>query len=365
MGNNKQHHINGPSSLERRMLCPGSMKMEEHMPETPSKDADEGTMLHERVVTKDMSGLTTEQETSVQKCLDAIEEIDPEHKYNIYHEKELKLIGNDLKVITFGTSDVVIPMDDVVHVIDWKFGRIPVEYAGENIQLACYGAMAMQTFSKPKAIVHLVQPRINRHDIFPFTDADAITATISNIISKCEAGNAELIPDADKQCKYCRAISKCPAVQKETETALATVNESFLSLPPEELAVKYLEFENKLKLANNFLANAKSRIKEIIKENGSCGCLVFKKPKQKKEVKDILQTWDYLKAYLSNDEFLNSCTVSIPKLKDAFVSHNYSKTPETGQKVTKKKLGENFDNIIEDIIEIKEYEPEITTMKGM
>ena len=80
------HHDFGPSSLDRMSLCPGSYFMQQGMPREESENADEGTMLHDRVATGDLSGLTAEQEEMVRTCLDRLEEIAWGNS-KIFHER--------------------------------------------------------------------------------------------------------------------------------------------------------------------------------------------------------------------------------------------------------------------------------------
>ena len=43
------HHPFGPSSLERRELCPGSWRLEKDLPPVETKDSIEGTELHKSI----------------------------------------------------------------------------------------------------------------------------------------------------------------------------------------------------------------------------------------------------------------------------------------------------------------------------
>ena len=45
----QKHHPFSPSTMGRRAHCRGSYRMERDMPELPSKEAEEGTLLHEAV----------------------------------------------------------------------------------------------------------------------------------------------------------------------------------------------------------------------------------------------------------------------------------------------------------------------------
>lgn len=44
-----KHHPFGPSSFERRELCPGSYRMEMDLPSVESPDSQEGTRKHEEI----------------------------------------------------------------------------------------------------------------------------------------------------------------------------------------------------------------------------------------------------------------------------------------------------------------------------
>ena len=132
--------------------------------ELPSTAADEGTLGHEiveRILSKEydksLDGtkpLRTLRKSKfysyeleryakwvAKQTIDLIDEYDDEVK-GLHFEMRVhaKSIHKDL----WGTSDVVIVTDDTLHIVDFKFGRLPVP-AIDNPQLKIYAFAALET----------------------------------------------------------------------------------------------------------------------------------------------------------------------------------------------------------------------------
>jgi len=74
----EKHHPFSPSQLYRRVLCPGSYRMEEGLSDTSSPEAAEGTMLHREVAWRGTNdSLTDEQQEVVAKCREFLAKVGP------------------------------------------------------------------------------------------------------------------------------------------------------------------------------------------------------------------------------------------------------------------------------------------------
>lgn len=177
------HHLYGPSSLERRALCPASARLEKDLPNTESPYAAEGTMLHKVVafwiniratgtMPPGVDKLTLEQREVCRRCYEFAQSVIPD-RATVYIEQKISLKNWTTELLN-GTPDIVADDGETLVVIDWKFGRNPVAPADENLQGAGYAAMGMQTYKRRRAVVYFFQPRLLRENEQPkgytFTD---------------------------------------------------------------------------------------------------------------------------------------------------------------------------------------------------
>jgi hypothetical protein len=321
-----KHHLNGPSNLERRALCPASLNIERRLPECPSNpDAESGTNMHKAIELMinnqeiDMLNLSPDDFEMIKKCFDFIKGIAGKNS-NIFTESTMRLFDADNSIITFGTADVVIiTADGELIVIDWKFGRLPVEYAKDNIQLATLAAMAMQKYDKQSCTVMIIQPYLNRwKDNFEFTNFESIRDYVKDIIAKCESVTAGFNP-GEKQCKYCRGMAhaECPAVNNMALALMdrkQDIEKQLETMPADNLSILY----EKLKVCNSLMNKVKFRIKQICEKEGSCGNLTIKKSSGGFECTDTNGLYTLVSEYMSTDEFMDCCSVSVAKIRDNF-----------------------------------------------
>lgn len=221
------HHKYSPSSAERLVNCPGSVRMQDGFTELESEYAAEGTDLHEIVesfINDEMDvdserfvSLSLEQREAVTSCV-AFAKMFYEDEAAASFHTEVKLdIYDGFMKLTDGSADlVVVYKDGTAAIIDWKFGRRQVPYVRENFQFALYSAGVAQKFRVTSVAAHVYQPRIRFHDKHTFTQFDAIAARYAAAIKRAEA--PELVLKASRTgCRYCKAIGICPAASKASE----------------------------------------------------------------------------------------------------------------------------------------------------
>lgn len=196
----------GGSSAAKRLMCPGSYQMEQKLPpgagKTSSKDADEGSALHDCIAymldndivdLKEIEGMIFRDHVMTDKLIEgairpamaffdalcdaSIERGEGELQFLVEKRCELPGIPN-----AFGTSDIIFRNEKRSGILDWKFGAgVPVaalyldDENGDlvNPQLMFYARAAMHTypgfFPGPAATewpieVIIYQPRV-RADI--------------------------------------------------------------------------------------------------------------------------------------------------------------------------------------------------------
>lgn len=220
-----EHAKLSASGSERWILCPGSVKAEEGLPEKLNPYAEEGTLAHE-VAAKILNGYEIEDDIpsdmldNVKKYIDYIEKYAVGESVTYIEERV------DFSYVApggFGTADCIISdeYNGILHIIDLKYGKgVPV-YAEDNTQLELYAIGALNKLWKSNVIpcpyikvyLHIVQPRINNYSW--------VSLTIEELAARsqylCSRALEALKPDAkripsEKACKWCKAKPTCPAI---------------------------------------------------------------------------------------------------------------------------------------------------------
>jgi hypothetical protein len=243
-----KHHPFSPSCLGRRLLCPGSWRMEMAAGERESDDAARGTRLHDEMARCRGDWKTTDEEevALLERCWRRID-ADIGTSVDAYVIREiygpLKGTGDD--PVT-GTADCLayIPGEKTAYLYDWKFGRGDAPTTFLTLQQAVYAAMLFQ--AKTNAERFLGTPTcyefIEARAYYPesdqafettirASDVPGIVRTVEAIIAACEDPKAPLRPGPE-QCKYCRAAAGCPGLATQIELVVSEP----MSVTPEKRA---------------------------------------------------------------------------------------------------------------------------------
>lgn len=148
-----------PSSAFRRVECPGSRALEARQPDRSSAASEEGTLAHEVVecylLNKEVpqsDAVTQEMHYGAELMKELVNGIALE-KLHIEEKTDISTIHPDC----FGTPDLWYVEGITLHLIDYKFGRRPVEVF-ENWQLIEYAAGIVND-SIERVDFTIVQPR--------------------------------------------------------------------------------------------------------------------------------------------------------------------------------------------------------------
>ena len=341
------HHPFSPSSLDRLKACPGSWFMQQGMPREESEEADEGTMLHDKVARGDLSGLTTEQEELVRACLDYLKDkVDDDTE--VIYEMPLDIRGSSGDIITSGTADVVIIHrgDDerikLVEIIDWKFGRTPVKDVSRNLQLAAYALGVMQRYGVTECYAHIFQPRIHGVSGYLFTKPENIMYNIETVIKRAKSDTVVL--DAGDHCKYCLAKAKCPAFAK-VFAAVDAYHEDALSNPD-----TLLDLWNKSKVVEKYLAKIKEAVEAYVTEHGELGGWHWKEKPGNREIKDVPALMNRVGDVISPSEFYGTCKVSVASIIGLLVDKLMAESKAQGLKATKAETKRQVEDQLSDLI---------------
>lgn len=246
------------SGASRWATCPGSVQMEDGIPDKESIYAQEGTLAHEMSELKlkhylDPKGFgkrklnaaikklkenelyQAEMESYTDTYVDFIKEKALSFSSNPYIEIEKRVDFSRWAEGGFGTCDCVLIHGSTLSIIDLKYGKgVPVS-AEQNEQLILYALGAYDAFNLiynlDKIELNIVQPRINNFSTWEISLTELLLwgDYFKVQAEKALGGNGELVPSA-KACKFCKARDICTA-RAENNLSL----ESEIKLKPNEI----------------------------------------------------------------------------------------------------------------------------------
>jgi hypothetical protein len=243
MGTLLEHSSLGPSSWDRWIRCPGSVKAQAGIPDQSRYEAAEGTVFHELVADclelgfepEDYVGggrglmvdgfwieYDDEMVQSARDGLDYVRAMVAEPGWQLFVETRVDISKWTLPG-QFGTADVILVnvAKRKVIVFDWKYGKIPV-YPQENYQLQGYCLGAWQTIFgklfnwKPEGIdvkIIIEQPRVPGAGGAWDTTMQRVLefgAYAKRQAALTTSDKAPRVP-GPKQCRWCRAKDTCGA----------------------------------------------------------------------------------------------------------------------------------------------------------
>mgnify|MGYP003643320772 FL=1 len=227
------------SGAHRWMACPGSVNAEAGLPDKTSPFAEEGTQAHE-VAEKALRGGWNADTVWSRKDL-----ADPLQTYIDF----VRSIPHDFRVIEqrvdfsdwipdgFGTADVICIKDDLIHIIDLKFGQgVPV-YAENNPQAMLYALGAYSEFEFmfdiKRVKISIVQPRIDNISEWEIDIPSLLKwgQVAENAALATQYPAAQRIP-GEKQCRWCKAKPTCPALYDMTAAVIGQDFDQLDELPP-------------------------------------------------------------------------------------------------------------------------------------
>lgn len=258
------HAKYSPSGAHRWTRCPGSVALAATLPESsPSIYAAEGTLAHE-LASNFLAGKALPQLHSKIKREGFEFNIDVEfleamnyyvrfvqakkHKLKLrnksFVEKQVKL-KNKLTDL-FGTVDFIAIKDNRIIVTDYKHGSGITVEAKQNMQLALYALMVMDTFKiKPSSDLwlelNIVQPRAYHPDNTKVRKWIVNSAKVYRpwkikflkAIKRCENEKETYIIGG--HCKFCDCIPVCPALEKEALTLALSDFDEIPLLDPDKI----------------------------------------------------------------------------------------------------------------------------------
>ena len=236
------------SGAKRWMNCPPSVKLEARFPDKTSEYAEEGTFAHslaELILRYNNNEITKktfstrlnkmkkdpfynqEMQEYIEAYAQTVWELFNEVKAGcpdalIFFEQRLDF--SEYVPEGFGTGDVVIIADDLVHVIDLKYGKGVGVSAKGNPQLRLYGIGAYLEHSMLYDINRVkttsIQPRLDNISAEELTVEELLAWAEEEVRPKARmAMNGEGEFSVGDHCRFCKAFAVCRA-QKEHQMEL-------------------------------------------------------------------------------------------------------------------------------------------------
>ena len=225
------HALLSPSSSERWISCPPSVRMSEGIEEKLSEYAAEGTAahslceykLHELLgyeqldIRENLDYYNKEMEDCTEEYRNYINELLAEHggrKPLMFVEQRVDF--SRFVKEGFGTSDCIIIDNDTIFVIDFKYGTGVKVDALNNTQMMIYAIGALEMFDGIFDISHVVmtifQPRLNNISTFEMTKDDLYhwaLAILKPAADMAYQGAGDF--KCGNHCRFCKAKANCRA----------------------------------------------------------------------------------------------------------------------------------------------------------
>lgn len=240
MAGDRKHAVLSASGASRWLACPPSVMLEKDFPDKDSEYAAEGTFAHSyaelclrfglHIITADEYQVQLSKLQTNQYFSESLHDYICEYVVMVLeHYAEAKARSSDALIMLeqrldfsdwvpegFGTGDVVIISDDVMEIIDLKYGKgVPVEAEG-NAQLRLYALGALAAFGNLYDIqsvkMTICQPRLNNVSSAELVVEDLLDWANTEVKPKAAlALNGEGTFYAGSHCKFCKAKAVCRA----------------------------------------------------------------------------------------------------------------------------------------------------------
>ena len=226
-----KHAILAASASKRWMACPPSARLCAELPDKSSSYALQGTDAHELAAYKVLHAIgedvkdPTENLTFFDQEMDSYTDAYKDFVMEKYMDAkkhckdpvllvEQKLDFSEWVPEGYGTGDAVIVADDILHVIDLKFGMGVIVNAEENPQLMCYGLGALSLFDGIYDIqsirLSIFQPRRDNISTYEISKEDLLRwakDTLSPAAELAFNGGGEF--HAGDHCQFCKLKATC------------------------------------------------------------------------------------------------------------------------------------------------------------
>ena len=244
----RAHALLSASSAHRWLACPPSAVAAEAYPEQDTEFTREGTLAHEVAelyARGDRTAPGTETTREMIECAIG---------YREYIQEQIKVDGAIVLLEQrvdfspwvpdgFGTCDCIIIQDDVLTIIDYKYGQgVPVSAEG-NPQMKLYALGALNDYGIAYDVhqveMHIYQPRLNNISDCSLMVEDLLEwaeKTVKPTAAKAIKGKGQY--SAGEWCKFCPHAGRCRQLTKTCTEYIEThgIRAAVPVLAPHEVA---------------------------------------------------------------------------------------------------------------------------------
>lgn len=236
----RDHALLSPSGSHRWMNCTPSARLEEPLPDSTSAAAEEGTVAHELAeyaLSKYLAGeymplldeLPTPKEISENKYYSP--EMDKYVTDYVCYVCDIFEVCDDAKMYLerkfdltsyvpdcFGSCDCAIEGNNILNIIDLKYGKGVQVEAKDNTQLMMYALGVLRSLSPKRQAeietikMHIAQVRLGNYEVFEMPARDLTHWGIHVLrptAEKAFAGHGET--KVGSHCKFCKFKPQCRA----------------------------------------------------------------------------------------------------------------------------------------------------------
>lgn len=228
------HALLSPSGASRWLACPPSAQLESTFASTTNAAADEGTLAHALcelylrnhlklikapLFTTELKKIKNNQYYSAEMNGHATDYVD--FVMELYHGLHSPMIFIEERIDLqefvpegFGTGDCIMIADNILHIVDLKYGKGVQVDAHENKQMMLYALGALQKYhllyTIDKVVMTIYQPRINNFSSFEmgaFALIEWGREVVKPTAKLAFAGQGEY--KAGPHCRFCKARNQC------------------------------------------------------------------------------------------------------------------------------------------------------------
>lgn len=238
------HALLSPSSASQWLTCTPSPRLGEHIKDSSSEFADEGTLAHayaevflkhhddKKMLVKELNNLkkhpfhekhySPELEEHGSNFADyVLEQCRGDYALEVEQKLDLRtwIPGG------FGTGDAIVVKDQVLNLNDLKYGRGVKVSAVSNKQLMIYALGCIEKYGWiydfHTVRLHIYQPRLNNISVWSITVEELEAWAESELREKAQMaheGKGDLVPG--EHCRFCKVKAECRALAKFTQDAV-------------------------------------------------------------------------------------------------------------------------------------------------
>lgn len=240
------------SGSPRWILCPGSVKLCDGLPDDSSAYAEEGTLAHEiaaQMLQPDCQTVDTDEmsEELFEAVVSYVEFVKRLAQGNMLFVEERvdfsKAIGQE---DGSGTADAIIIGQGEATIVDLKTGRIkahPIPQLGLYVVGALEKFAYLGPFERVRLVIH--QSRIDHVEevILSMTELEAFVREASAAAAEAMSDEPRFTP-GEKQCRFCKAKAHCPALAAKVAEVIGQEFENLdagaIKSEPDRIGLNYL-----------------------------------------------------------------------------------------------------------------------------